>query len=117
VDEQQTFRKAEIHSRQACQAFERTRRRQSAKTRKKKHRNSTFITLFLKMKFKPKMMEKVEHVTVAHAGASYNPDFDDHQALLRQEHNKEFKKVKSQDSYKAKAKPKSKSCKINLQIF
>jgi hypothetical protein len=69
------------------------------------------------MKFKPKMMEKVEHVTVAHAGASYNPDFDDHQALLRQEHNKEFKKVKSQDSYKAKAKPKSKSCQINLQIF
>merc|ERR1712037_760287 len=59
------------------------------------------------MKFKPKMMEKVEHVTVAHAGASYNPDFDDHQALLRQEHNKEFKKVKSEDSYKAKAKPKN----------
>ena len=55
------------------------------------------------------MMEKVEHVSVAHAGASYNPDFDDHQALLRQEHNKEFKKVKSADSYKEKAKPKSKS--------
>ena len=64
------------------------------------------------MKFKPKMMEKVEHVTVAHAGASYNPDFDDHQALLRQEHNKEFKKVKSEDSYKAKAKPKSKCCRM-----
>merc|ERR1711953_334979 len=59
------------------------------------------------MKFKPKMMEKVEKVTVAHAGASYNPDYEDHQALLRQEHNKEFKKVKSEDSYKEKAKPKN----------
>ena len=53
------------------------------------------------------MMEKVEKVSVAHAGASYNPDYDDHQALLLQEHNKEFKKVKSEDSYKEKAKPKS----------
>ncbi|CAG5106299.1 Oidioi.mRNA.OKI2018_I69.chr1.g2780.t1.cds [Oikopleura dioica] len=59
------------------------------------------------MKFKPKMMEKVEKVSVAHAGASYNPDYDDHQALLLQEHNKEFKKVKSEDSYKEKAKPKN----------
>ena len=72
----------------------------------KLHHNFPLFTIF-QMKFKPKMMERVEHVTVAHAGASYNPDFDDHQALLRQEHNKEFKKIKSQDSYKAKAKPKS----------
>ena len=68
-----------------------------------------FISALFQMKFKPKMMEKVEKVTVAHAGASYNPDYEDHQALLRQEHNKEFKKVKSEDSYKEKAKPKSRN--------
>jgi len=40
------------------------------------------------MKYKPDQAKKVKAVSVAHGGASYNPDYDEHQALLAQEHEK-----------------------------
>ena len=45
------------------------------------------------MKYKPDWAKNISAVTPAHGGASYNPDYDAHQHLLRQEHEKESKRV------------------------
>ena len=59
------------------------------------------------MKYKPDWSKKVTSVIPAHGGASYNPDFDAHQDLLRQEVDKAEKEKAVRNKYfqKAKAAP------------
>ena len=61
------------------------------------------------MKYKPDRAMKIDSVVPAHGGASYNPDYDAHQHLLRQEDTKEEIRVSHEDKIRRKAKPPPKS--------
>jgi len=58
-----------------------------------------------RMKYKPDMAGKVNALIPSHAGASYNPDFDAHQALLREEIKKTEEEKKVRNKYFEKSKP------------
>merc|ERR1712226_415282 len=62
-----------------------------------------------RMKYKPDRAMKIDSVVPAHGGASYNPDYDAHQHLLRQEDTKEEIRVSHEDKIRRKAKPPPKS--------
>merc|ERR1711970_899481 len=62
-----------------------------------------------RMKYKPERAKKIDSVVPAHGGASYNPDYDAHQHLLRQEDTKEEIRVSHEDKIRRKAKPPPKS--------
>merc|ERR1712137_465282 len=62
-----------------------------------------------RMKYKPDRAMKIDSVVPAHGGASYNPDYDAHQHLLRQEDTKEGIRVSHEDKIRRKAKPPPKS--------
>ena len=67
------------------------------------------MQILFQMKYKPDRAMKIDSVVPAHGGASYNPDYDAHQHLLRQEDTKEEIRVSHEDKIRRKAKPPPKS--------
>merc|ERR1711962_148121 len=77
-----------------------------------------------RMKYKPDRAMKIDSVVPAHGGASYNPDYDAHQHLLRQEDTKEEIRVSHEDKLnrhrslnKLQKKISSKNLLLVLELF
>ena len=57
------------------------------------------------MKYKPDKATETNSVIPAHPGASYNPDFDAHQALLREEVDRAQKEKVVRNKFFKKCQP------------
>ena len=57
------------------------------------------------MKYKPDWSIGQQSVVPSHGGTSYNPDYDAHQDLLRQEHQKEHSNVLNREKIHKKSAP------------
>ena len=64
------------------------------------------------MKYKPDRASTISSVVPVHGGASYNPDFDAHQHLLKEENEREVERLYHQNKLDKKAAPPAKEDRV-----